>query len=120
MAEDEDILGEHVVIPPMQNIYIKVSHIVYNAAKKCYTIGAELAVIKEGLFREHFIIYKGEKISRSDNVSKLLDNEYLTVIIKAQIMGKGRGTPSLKDGVHKIGVIESDNDSDSSDWKGFD
>lgn len=92
----------------------------HNAAKKCYMIHVELAVTKEGLFREQFSIYKNESTALSNQTTKPLSDERLAVIIKAQVMGKGKGTPSLKEGVHKIGIIETDDDSDLSDWKGFD
>jgi hypothetical protein len=36
-----------------------------------------------------------------------------------QNLGKGQGTPMLKDGIHLIGV-EIDEESEASDWQGFD
>ena len=35
------------------------------------------------------------------------------------ILGKGQGTPMLKDGIHCIGV-QVDEESEASDWQGFD
>jgi hypothetical protein len=34
-------------------------------------------------------------------------------------LGKGQGTPMLKDGIHLVGV-ELDEESEASDWQGFD
>jgi hypothetical protein len=34
-------------------------------------------------------------------------------------LGKGKGTPALKSGVHLTG-IDADYDSEQSDWQGFD
>ena len=36
------------------------------------------------------------------------------------ITGKGQGTPSIRDGIHCIGVDEVDEESETSDWQGFD
>ena len=33
--------------------------------------------------------------------------------------GKGQGTPMLRDGIHCIGVDEVDEESELSDWQGF-
>lgn len=102
----------------MQNIHIKVADIVHNAVKKCYIIHAELSVTKEGLFREQFTIYKDKKTVKSNQITKISD-QHLSIVIKAQVIGKDKGTPSLKEGVHKIGILETDDNSDLSDWKGF-
>ena len=35
------------------------------------------------------------------------------------LLGKGKGTPALRRGIHCIGV-EVDDESEQSDWQGFD
>ena len=34
------------------------------------------------------------------------------------MLGKGQGTPMLKDGIHSI-AVEPDDESEASDWQGF-
>ncbi|KAH7979393.1 hypothetical protein HPB49_009311 [Dermacentor silvarum] len=43
----------------------------------------------------------------------------LTLMLNARVLGKGKGTPFLKTGIHCIG-IEMEEESDQSDWQGFD
>lgn len=43
------------------------------------------------------------------------DNEYLCCL---WYLGKGKGTPSLKQGIHCVRV-DRDDETDDSDWQGF-
>ena len=41
------------------------------------------------------------------------------IIVYFSALGKGKGTPMLRDGITCTGV-EVDEDSEASDWQGFD
>ncbi|KAG5680298.1 hypothetical protein PVAND_009815 [Polypedilum vanderplanki] len=51
---------------------------------------------------------------------KLQTNEEKAVkfLFHARVLGRGKGTPMLKEGIHLLG-IEDDEESDASDWQGF-
>ncbi|XP_046464051.1 UPF0687 protein C20orf27 homolog [Daphnia pulex] len=44
---------------------------------------------------------------------------HIEIVLLARVLGKGQGTPMLKDGIHLVGV-ELDEESEASDWQGFD
>ncbi|KAK4028898.1 UPF0687 protein C20orf27 homolog [Daphnia magna] len=44
---------------------------------------------------------------------------HLEITLLARVLGKGQGTPMLKDGIHCIGA-EVDEEAEASDWQGFD
>ncbi|XP_055541558.1 UPF0687 protein C20orf27 homolog [Wyeomyia smithii] len=74
--------------------------------KKYYDVKVELFAHKEKLLRE-IIVLNG-----SNNETKL------KLMLVARVLGRGKGTPMLRDGIHVIGV-EDDADSELSDWQGF-
>nr|XP_040226956.2 UPF0687 protein C20orf27 homolog [Anopheles coluzzii] len=43
----------------------------------------------------------------------------LELILVARVLGKGKGTPMLRNGIHCIGVEKNDDESEMSDWQGF-
>ncbi|KFB42817.1 AGAP002524-PA-like protein [Anopheles sinensis] len=43
----------------------------------------------------------------------------LELILVARVLGKGKGTPMLRNGIHCIGVEKDDEESEASDWQGF-
>ncbi|XP_070493252.1 adipose-secreted signaling protein [Chironomus tepperi] len=51
---------------------------------------------------------------------KLLTSDEKTVkfLFHARVLGRGKGTPMLKEGIHLLG-IEEEEESDASDWQGF-
>jgi hypothetical protein len=42
----------------------------------------------------------------------------LRLLFHARVLGRGKGTPLLKNGIRCIGVVE-DEESEASDWQGF-
>lgn len=44
--------------------------------------------------------------------------ELLKLVVTARVLGKGKGTPMLRNGIHCIGV-EEDEESEASDFQGF-
>ncbi|XP_059621587.1 adipose-secreted signaling protein [Phlebotomus argentipes] len=45
-------------------------------------------------------------------------DEKLKLVLSARVLGRGKGTPMLRNGVHCVG-IEADEESEASDWQGF-
>lgn len=44
----------------------------------------------------------------------------LTIVLNARVLGKGKGTPLLKNGIKCIGIENDEaSDSEASDWQGF-
>ena len=72
-------------------------------------VSFRLEALRSGLYREQFVIH-----------CSVCDMER-HVVIEAKIMGSNKGTPSLRDGVHCVGLRsgvehadDSDNDSDDN------
>lgn len=74
-----------------------------------YKIKFQLLASKEKLMREKLVLKNPEKPSQ------------IALILNARVLGRGKGTPLLRSGIHCIGIKESneDDDSDLSDWQGF-
>ncbi|BFF98640.1 uncharacterized protein DMAD_06739 [Drosophila madeirensis] len=68
-----------------------------------------------------FFAYK-EKLLREvlHIVSASNAKELLQLVIAARVLGKGKGTPMLRTGIHCIGVERDDDESEASDFAGFD
>ncbi|CAL4084015.1 unnamed protein product, partial [Meganyctiphanes norvegica] len=66
----------------------------------------ELLAHKEKLLKE-----KLQLLCPSGNI--------LTVTVMARVLGKNKGTPMLRDGIHILS-IEPEEESEVSDWTGFD
>jgi len=62
---------------------------------------------KEKLLKENFTL-----------VNEGRSAEQLRLVITARVLGRGKGTPMLRNGIHCVG-IEVDDESDASDWVGF-
>uniref|UniRef100_A0A6B2E929 Adipose-secreted signaling protein n=1 Tax=Phlebotomus kandelakii TaxID=1109342 RepID=A0A6B2E929_9DIPT len=45
-------------------------------------------------------------------------DEKLKLVLSARVLGRGKGTPMLRNGIHCVGV-EADEESEASDWQGF-
>jgi hypothetical protein len=45
-------------------------------------------------------------------------NDKFKLMFQARVLGRGKGTPMLRNGIHCIG-IDADDESDASDWHGF-
>lgn len=42
----------------------------------------------------------------------------LKILLNARVLGKGKGTPLLRNGIRSV-AIEGDDDDEISDWTGF-
>lgn len=70
-----------------------------------YEMKIEFFAYKEKLLREML------HIVNSNNAKELLN-----LVIAARVLGKGKGTPMLRTGIHCIGVERDDDESESSDF----
>lgn len=70
---------------------------------KCYAIKVEYFAYKEKLLREEL------KLINSNNSVELLK-----LVVTARVLGKGKGTPMLRSGIHCIG-FEADDESEMSE-----
>jgi len=73
-----------------------------------YEMKIEFFAYKEKLLRETL------HIVHSNN-----SKEILKLMIAARVLGKGKGTPMLRNGIHCIGVERDDDESEASDFPGF-
>ena len=61
---------------------------------------------KEKLMKEELVL-----ITKNDGVN-------LKLTFHARVLGRGKGTPLLRNGINSVGV-ELEDDSEASDWQGF-
>ncbi|XP_037282812.1 adipose-secreted signaling protein isoform X2 [Rhipicephalus microplus] len=92
--------------PPNLNLRVLELKPVISSGSR-YEVVLEFFAYKEKLLREQLLL-------QSCNNPQLT----LTLMLNARVLGKGKGTPFLKTGIHCIG-IEMDEDSEHSDWQGF-
>jgi len=59
-----------------------------------------------------------EKLLKEEMTLLTSDEKTIKLVFSARVLGRGKGTPMLKNGVHLLG-IEDDEESDASDWQGF-
>uniref|UniRef100_A0A1L8DDR1 Adipose-secreted signaling protein n=1 Tax=Nyssomyia neivai TaxID=330878 RepID=A0A1L8DDR1_9DIPT len=72
-----------------------------------YNIQVEFFAHKEKLLREELHLV---------NIHNFEDK--VKLVLSARVLGRGKGTPMLRNGIHCIGV-EADEESEGSDWQGF-
>ncbi|XP_050081728.1 UPF0687 protein C20orf27 homolog [Anopheles aquasalis] len=68
----------------------------------------EFFAYKEKLVKEHLHLCGKEDASHM-----------LELVLVARVLGKGKGTPMLRNGIHCIGVDPEEQESELSDWQGF-
>lgn len=77
-------------------------------ASDFFEMKIEFFAYKEKLLREILTI---QNAKNSEEIFKLL--------IAARVLGKGKGTPMLRTGIHCIGSEKDDDESEASDFSGF-
>ncbi|CAM1296725.1 Uncharacterised protein g1623 [Pycnogonum litorale] len=70
----------------------------------------EFTASREKLLKEEILV-------RQENDDSVVVDYKL--VIYSRVLGKGKGTPSLRSGINCIAII-NDDDSEHSDWQGFD
>lgn len=72
-----------------------------------YNAKVEFFAHKEKLLKEHLFV-----CGKEDPAVKL------QLVLVARVLGRGKGTPMLRDGIHLL-AVEDDEESELSDWQGF-
>ncbi|XP_015513896.1 adipose-secreted signaling protein [Neodiprion pinetum] len=74
---------------------------------------------KDGLrLKVELLAYKEKLLKEEIQVMCCKSGNPLKILLNARVLGKGKGTPLLRNGVRSIG-IEGDDDDEVSDWTGF-
>lgn len=69
----------------------------------------EFFAYKEKLIKEQLIVVNAKN-----------SKEIFKLILLARVLGKGKGTPMLKNGIHCIGIDkDGESESEASDFSGF-
>ncbi|ESO01224.1 hypothetical protein HELRODRAFT_174769 [Helobdella robusta] len=102
-----DKLGKDLVCDPLQNLNVQLLEAV--PTDNGHELLLSFKAQKEKLMKEELIIN-----SATDS------DAHIKLILHARVLGKGKGTPALRSGVHCIKVHADDEDSHLSDWQGFD
>uniref|UniRef100_A0A0B6ZZY7 Adipose-secreted signaling protein n=1 Tax=Arion vulgaris TaxID=1028688 RepID=A0A0B6ZZY7_9EUPU len=103
----EDGLGEDVTFDPLENLHAKFQSVNPSEDGKGHEVVLRFSAAKEKIMQESVTIR-----SKDDNSKRI------TLQLHARVLGKGKGTPSLKEGIHCV-RIDGDEDTDDSDWQGF-
>lgn len=99
-----DVPLENVIQNP-PHLYVKLLEVISD--RECNEIRVEFFAYKEKLLKEFLVL---------DDVKT---HQTFTFVMNARILGKDKGTPSLKTGIRCIGC-ELEDESEASDWHGFD
>ncbi|KDR24468.1 hypothetical protein L798_00118, partial [Zootermopsis nevadensis] len=102
---DETTELRESVCQKVPNVNCKL--VTISSDKKDIMLKLELFAYKEKLLKEELCL------QCSDH------NSMLTLVVLARVLGRGKGTPLLKNGIKCIRV-ELDDESEASDWQGFD
>lgn len=105
----EDDLYEDLEFDPLQSLYCKIQEIMPSENGEGHDFVVALLAHKEKLVKEELKVKEPEGRGQGRGY---------TLVLKARVLGKGMGTPSLKSGIRLVG-IEVDEDSEQSDWSGF-
>lgn len=73
--------------------------------KECFEMTIEFFAYKEKLLKENLVIVNSKN-----------SEECLKLCIAARVLGKGKGTPLLRTGIHCIGVEADEDESEASDY----
>ncbi|XP_042242364.1 UPF0687 protein C20orf27-like [Homarus americanus] len=83
-----------------------------------YCHAQRLQEVEDGLEVTLELLAHKEKLLREKIILLRPTGSELKLTVLARVLGRGKGTPMLRDGIHCISV-EPDDDSESTDWQGF-
>jgi hypothetical protein len=66
-----------------------------------------------------FFAHKEKLLRETLAIKNLKTDASMSLMFHARVLGRGKGTPMLRNGIHSIG-IEADEESEASDWHNFD
>lgn len=101
-----DQLGPNVTFDPLESLLVKALKVTPLGDGKSHEVVVEFNAHKEKLIKEKITLCSQDN---SDNV--------LFIIFHARVLGKHKGTPSLRDGIHCVRVMPDEDEE--SDWQGF-
>ncbi|XP_053406774.1 UPF0687 protein C20orf27 homolog [Mercenaria mercenaria] len=104
----QDDLGNDLIFDPLQNLHAKITSYEPTEDGCGHILELEFHAHREKLLQERITI-------KSDTSA----DKYRDIVLHARVLGKGKGTPSLRNGI-KCLQVDDDNDSDVTDWQGFD
>lgn len=104
----QDDLGEDLDFDPLENLHARLTNYSPTEDGLGHNLSVELHAHREKLMQERFTIR-----------SKADPSKWKHIILHARVLGKGKGTPALRNGI-KCRFVDDDNDSDVTDWQGFD
>lgn len=96
------------VIPNLNCRITQFSTTPTNKENEFIEMKIEFFAYKEKLLKEQLTI-----------VNTRNSKEILKLFIVARVLGKGKGTPMLRTGIHCIGAVKDDEESEASDFAGF-
>lgn len=98
---DEDVDVEH-------SLHARILDVMPSEDAEGHDLTIDLSAQKEKLMHEKLKLTSSKCKSR-----------YVILHLHARVLGKGKGTPALRNGIRCTG-IDMDYDSEQSDWQGFD
>jgi len=101
-----DELGNDVIFDQLENIHVKIESAESLKEGDGHDIVLTFNASKEKIMKEKVTLYSNDK------------SKSLGLVLQARVLGKGKGTPSLKEGIHCL-KVEWDEESEASDWQGF-
>lgn len=102
----KDSLGEDITSDPLESLHVNVLEAIPSDDGEGHDLMVEFRALKDKLMKEQITLFDTKK---SNSVA---------LVFHARVLGKGKGTPALRRGIHCVG-IEVDEDSEGSDWQGF-
>ena len=76
---------------------------------KLFPLFLEFFAHKEKLLKEELIL-----------INEKIPSEKIKFVFTARVLGRGKGTPLLRNGIHCTAIeLGDDEQSDASDWHGF-
>ncbi|XP_055714600.1 UPF0687 protein C20orf27 homolog [Phlebotomus papatasi] len=97
------LAGDERALPNVNCKFIEIS----GKVGSHFDLKVEFFAHKEKLLREELNLVNVQNTS-----------EKLKLVLSARVLGRGKGTPMLRNGIHCVGV-EADEESEASDWQGF-
>ncbi|KAH3787025.1 UPF0687 protein C20orf27 homolog [Dreissena polymorpha] len=104
----KDDLGEDLNFDPLQNLHARIMSYEPSEDGEGHNLVVEFHAHREKLIQERISV-RGQAHP----------DKHLDIVLHARVLGKGKGTPALKNGI-KCQQVDEDNDSDVTDWQGFD
>lgn len=104
----QDDLGEDLTFDPLQNLHARIIDYAPSEDGTGHKLVIEFHAHREKLLQERVTV-------KSQDSTK-----YRELHLHARVLGKGKGTPALRNGIHCCQVDDEDDSDAQTDWQGFD